>query len=44
MDIYVVYILTCNKCTIQYVWQAIEQFQSRWSISKSDSRKHSQAT
>ena len=39
---YLVYLLTCNKCEMQYVGQAIDQFRSRWNSYKSDSRKHGQ--
>ena len=37
-----VYLLTCNKCKMQYVGQTIDQFRSRWNNYKSDSRKHVQ--
>ena len=36
-----VYLLTCRKCTIQYVGQTMDQFRSRWNNYKSDSRKYS---
>ena len=39
-----VYLLTCNKCKMQYLWPTVEQFRSRWNNYKSDSRKHGQAT
>ena len=39
-----VYLLTCNKRTMQYVGQTIDQFWSRWNNYKSDSRKHVYAT
>ena len=35
-----VYLLTCNKCKIQYVGQTIDQFWSRWNNYNSDLRKH----
>ena len=34
------YLLTCNKCKMQYVGQTIYHFRSRWNNYKSDSRKH----
>ena len=37
-----VYLLTCNKCTMQYVGETIGQFQSRWNNYKSDLRKDGQ--
>ena len=37
-----VYLLTCNKCKMEYVGQTIDQFRSRWNHFKSDSRKHGQ--
>ena len=37
-----VYLLTCNKCKMQYVGQTIDQFRSRCNNYKSDSRKHGQ--
>ena len=37
-----VYLVTCNKCKMQYVEQVIDQFQSRWNKYKSDFRKHGQ--
>ena len=36
------YLLTCNKCKMQYVGLTIDQFWSRWNNYKSDSRKHGQ--
>ena len=36
------YLLTCNKCKMQYVGQTIDQFWSRWNDYKSDLRKHDQ--
>ena len=36
------YLLTCNKCKMQYVGQTIDQFRSRWNNYKSDSKKHGQ--
>ena len=36
------YLLTCNKCKMQYVGQTIDLFRSRWNNYKSDSRKHGQ--
>ena len=37
-----VYLLTCNKCKMQYVEQTIDQFRSRWNNWKSDCSKHDQ--
>ena len=39
-----VYLLTCNRCKMQYVGQTIDQFRSRSNNYKSDSRKHGQGT
>ena len=36
------YLLTCNKCIMQYVSQTIDQFWSGWNNYKSDLRKHGQ--
>ena len=35
-----VYLLTCNKCKMQYVGQTIDQLRSRWNNYKRDSRNH----
>ena len=37
-----VYLLTSNKCKMQYLGQTIDQFQSRWNNYKSYSKKHGQ--
>ena len=36
------YLLTCNKCKMQYVGQTNYHFRSRWNNYNSDSRKHGQ--
>ena len=28
----VVYLLTCNKCFKEYVWQTVDEFRRRWTI------------
>ena len=38
---YLVYLLACCKCKIQYFGQTVDQFRSRWNRYQSDSRKHS---
>ena len=37
-----VYLLTCNKCKMQYVGQSVDQSRSRWNSYKSYSRRHGQ--
>ena len=41
-EICLVFLLTCNKCKMQFVGQTIYQFRSRTNNYKSDSAKHDQ--
>ena len=39
-DKFIIYLLTCNKCEMQYVGKTVDDFRLRWNNYKDDNRKY----